>query len=150
MQDNTIINAVMRLERIGEESSKTVRKLKDAVIEVADFVTGLEYIQQAVRDKSASCGPAVILPRGYWVGWPGCDRRADVYLYYMSANGVPVTLNSLEDDYDTLGLTRAVALRFAKDIAEGWLDELAAWIDERSSKELAAADVLDKAAEERQ
>jgi hypothetical protein len=144
--DNSIINSLKRLERVGSESSKATEKLKDACIEMADYITSLSGIADRVADIPDGL---IELPRGYAVGWPGCDRRSDVYLYSAPNSnhyGLRHAISSRDADLrGTLGLDRYIALKFAADIASGLLDEIADWLESRTKKDNEASEQIKNA-----
>lgn len=134
-ETNTVINALMRLERAGSESSKTTEKLLSAARLVS------EKICQSYKlplEASETGGFGVELPRGYILfSFSDADpneRRA------ICTGGVDFP-DPVFDDRDS-------ALRFAQDIATGWLDDLAAFIESQTTSDTDAADVLIAAASE--
>lgn len=115
-----VIDALKRLHRLGSKDSAQTAKLKEAACILAgDIARTLEF----TRDD---------LPRGYLLrpGYPVLMERrwADGEIYNV---------------FDT----RRAALRFAEDIANGWLDELADWLEQRTGESDGAAATLRRAAE---
>lgn len=112
----SVIDDLKRLERAGSERSKTTEKL-------------IEAASNAVRTIIDFCGGELpeTLPRGYgWVWHEDMSDKYDLFLFkdktwiYDAGNG---------------GVTgRESALVLSKDIATGWLVEVAAQL-ERDAKE---------------
>lgn len=127
---NHITNAVKRLERAGSENSRTTEKLHAAVCTVADFICN-------------QVPTNVTLPRGYLVQETITDTGSSRFLYRLTGQK-----NEWGDDLigiDTPGMTRAGSLQFAKDVAEGLLDEITEWLDIRSAESNDAAELLSHA-----
>lgn len=140
-QDNNIINALKRLERAGSEHSKSTQKLCDAAVVVADMVADLVPISREAYPS------LVMLPRGYSVGLAGCDRRAEQFLYSpLDTDGIRTAFNSYRADDNGMvrcyGISRKSALAFARDVADGWLDELGDWLQEQASQAARATKVI--------
>ncbi len=117
-----VINALKRLERAGSEESRATAKLREAAGAIAD------HIAELIPDAEG-----IVLPYGYVVeGY----NDSGTYLRY------------LRDAYaNTTGATRDDSLQFARDIADGWLDALGSWLEQRSSESAEAVAVLQRAAE---
>ena len=140
-----IINAVKRLERAGDENSKATKKLHEAAREVA-------YKIEAVAPVG------VLLPRGYRVervkSNVGSDefltlrgdrdeyQRGEYHYYWIDGCG-----RYLHGDFhaEVPAQTRTGSLRFAKDVAEGLLDEIAEFLEQRKAESEKAAEVLENA-----
>ena len=141
-QDNSIINALKRLERAGSESSRATEKLKDAARDVSRRIADLVW----PLDES----DIVVLPRSYRVVWD-CNASLEV--------GMPMPLNERIGagippgtlDYHTLSaywpaqIPRDAALQFAKDLADGWLAELSDLLDARRKADEQATEVINNA-----
>jgi hypothetical protein len=137
-----VITALKRLERAGSEDSRTTEKLRQAarllsehvVSQLTDNVIGeCRLRREPDHDEPA---PDRELPRGYAL----MKRyKADGSNYLVLANWrepagwVPV-------DHD-----RQSALAFARDVANGWLDELAGWLEARAAEAASAAQTLEQA-----
>lgn len=107
-ENNSVINALKRLERAGSEESRATEKLKNA----AEIVAAM--IEQRLEG-------AEVYPRGsQHLNWDGSDT-------------IPHDRNS--------------SLRLARAIATGWLDELATWLEQRSTESAEATATLERAAE---
>ena len=120
-RDNSVINALKRLERAGSEHSKTTQKLIEAAGGLAEHIgTTLAGTQ----------GGSDILPRGYIIQAGSLARREAWGVYYLGHDQA----------------TRESALHFAHDIATGWLDELAEWVEAQGKENTEAAAKLDRAA----
>lgn len=148
-----IINAVKRLERAGDENSKATKKLHQAAYDVAQLII-----------KIAPAG--VKLPRGYKVKhlrsnvgsadfltiWQPTARE-DTYSERPDLEGETLWIDGqggyLHRDFGAWvpGQTRAGSLKFAKDVAEGLLDEIAEFLEKRQAESEQAATVLEQAAE---
>ena len=125
-QDNSVINALKRLERAGSEDSKTTQKLIGAADRLADHICGVlsDFVLGSAN-----------LPRGYFTVQPGVialayqwtDKRILHYVGHCNAD-------------------RETALHFAHDIATGWLDELAEWVEVQEQGNAEAAAKLRRAA----
>ena len=144
--DSNTINALKRLERVGSETSRATEKLYDACIIVAnaalDSIPCHEITEQSMADGYYYTG----LPRGYTLHFAGCDRDVEYHLSWRKDPDNPcvdVNLNSREDEHEELGIRRNAALHFARDVATGWLDELAEWLEARTQKSEAAAAKLE-------
>lgn len=106
MTTNAIINSVARLQRAGDASSGANRKLLAAAVRVAEYVAGL------VPESGK-------LPRG----WEVCEGWDAPYL--RSYRG-----DVLTEDAITLDAAR----HLAHDVADGWLAEVAAWIEDQAQQ----------------
>ena len=115
--DNSIINAVKRLERIGDNRSKTTQKLLESAELIANKVAATILVEDV---------DAVELPRGYGVQW---TLRGNYLLW-------PETV------YYAFEITRERALPLAADSAPGWLDEVADYIASQGGADIMAADLL--------
>lgn len=122
-RDNSVINALKRLERAGDKHSKTTERLLDATRVLAQHIYPLIIAVEAQPR----------LPRGYHVVNLIDDMDARMFL---AADGG----NLISPD-------RKTALDFARDIADGFLDELANWLLARSEENSEAAHRLKLAAE---
>lgn len=140
---NDVINAVKRLERAGSENSRATKKLHEAVRTVADFIC-----DQVPR--------GVTLPRGYFTQRVHSNIGGETFLYlgtlYLGtgedeAVGIDTTGGYLHGDFNCPmpGQTRAGSLQFAKDVAEGLLDEIAVWLEQRASESDSATKTLEAA-----
>lgn len=128
-----IIDSLKRLERIGEENSKTTRKIKEATAEVA------EQIAETVPAGVAAGGYKVITVRSN-VG------KAD----FLFKDGI--YYNQLEDGYlhgdfhaCLTAPTREECLQFAADIANGLIDKFAAEMERRAQADREATATLEAA-----
>lgn len=118
---SNVIDALKRLERWGSEDSKATQKLRDAASSLAAHISTL-----VPSDTE--------LPRGYSARQYG--NAASLYLWEPDDN-----------DWASVAHTRDNALDFAEDIATGLLDELAAWLEQRTGESDGAAATLRRAAE---
>jgi len=130
MKKNDVINAVKRLERAGSEYSRATQKLYEAAREVATFI-----------ENQVPVG--VKLPRGYYVKRIYSNISSEKFLCRDM-----VGENGLETCYiDGIGgylhgdfrcciprQNRTAILKFAEDIANGLLDEIAEWLEARTAK----------------
>lgn len=127
-----LINALKRLERAGDEHSRATTKLHAAVRKIAEFI----------EDQ---CPAHVPLPRGYMV------NEGERYMYLTRDLGpakYPYSGESWERDWQFIDRrqTRESSLQFAKDIAEGLLEEIAAFLEERTQEAEQAAVLLESKA----
>lgn len=121
MSEKGITNAVARLTRAGDENSRTTEKLREAA----------GTLERLVADM-----PGVVdlpLPRGYRIVTTGRGL-----LELVDASGCRVGANA----------DRARCLMLAADVSEGWLDELAAFLEARAVEADRAAGVLAEKADE--
>ena len=109
-----IIDALKRLERIGSENSKTVEKVKQA----ADRLS--KHLLSVVPEDAER------LPRGYIV----LNRSAERVL---AIDG---------ESPEVVSHSRHAALRFAEDVATGWLDDLADWLQAQATESESAVQAL--------
>ncbi len=127
-----ILDVLKRLERAGSEDSKAIQKLHYAAAEVArviektvpvehDLPRGYRVVQKDFDAFFLVCRKS---DREYWID----GRYPDDDL----PRGVPVQ-------------TREGSLQFAEDVATGLLDEIAAWLEQRSKESDAAAATLTEA-----
>lgn len=134
---NDVINAVKRLERAGSESSRTTEKLFEAASKIAEKI-----------EKVAPVG--VILPRGYKVveirsNVSSEDFLAVVDTWDLSVIGYIDGIGRyLHGDFNCWipAQERDIILQFAKDIADGLLDDIAEFIEDRNKEEDIFADIL--------
>jgi hypothetical protein len=143
MENNNVINALKRLERAGAEDSRTTEKLRESARSLASEIEGM--VPHGVK-----------LPRGYRVISRTChggasydflvkDYHTETEEYIDSGSNFDYYLNG---DFDVTipGQTRKGVLQFAADIATGWLDEVAAFLEERAKKATEATATLTEAA----
>ena len=119
--DNSVINAVKRLERAGSESSKATKKLVEAAGVLGDWVANLKGVP----------GGGEALPRGYWV-----EAIGSSYKLCRPSRHYDKCI------YGDKWTEREEALWLAEDVARGWLDELAAWLEKRTAEAKNAETVL--------
>lgn len=145
-----VTTAINRLQRAGADSSRATKKLHEAADQAA-----LMVIEALPRELVSAFDPDhgvqdSILPRGYYVQRVRSNVGSALYLMSRSDEwiGGQGTLGGyLHGDFhaSTGEQTREGSLRFAKDVAEGWLDELSAFLEAAAAKETAAAEVLENA-----
>ena len=142
---STIIDALKRLERAGSESSWATNKLREAAKELA------KYVERIVPDD-------VDLPRGYWATTRSSNVGSCGFLNARSPERCEYTGDQLTEAIDgwdgylhgdfnrpVCAPSRETVLKFAADVADGWLDELAEWLEKRTAEEDAATDTLETA-----
>lgn len=140
---NSIINSVKRLERVGSEHSKATEKLFQACSEVAVFL--LENVPPNVwfgefgyivpsLDNSEP-GPSRIYEVRYHRGW-----NNDLYDgYQLERKGERIARShSTSRDWN-----RDTAMAFAKDVANGLLDEAVVAIREETDRLAEAAQTVE-------
>lgn len=128
------VSALLRLERAGDEHSRTTQRLCDAAWLVADLLR-----RQWVEHVSARAG-----------------RHDDVTAYIrtgISVDARGVTLWSGADDGEVIAAdgnpklpSRWAAIRLAEAVADGWLTDLTQWLEARSSENAVATKGLEEAA----
>jgi hypothetical protein len=136
--EKDIINAALRLERAGGENSRATEKLHVAARKVADLIEGLApvgvdlprgYI--VIRERS-NVGSALFLKL-----YRGQDKHAAEYgvnqrhSYWIDGTG-----GYLHGDFhcEIPNQSRDGSLMFAKDVAEGLLDEIAEFLEQRAAQ----------------
>ena len=112
---NAIVNALMRLDRSGDENSAANAKLKAAAVQVAQHI-------------AAKVGPDTALPRAYFTGRDG--------KLYGCRTPEAVTLAM----FDPMDINAARQL--AQDVATGFLDEVSAFLEARTQEAERAAETL--------
>lgn len=127
-----IISALKRLERAGSEESQTTQKLVEAARQLGEHIAPL-----CPTDATGLLAGGHDLPRGYSIGTMGMLRDMRRVLQSLDSMGDEVPVDS----------DRSSALAFAADIATGWLDELASWLEARASESTDATARLERAAE---
>jgi len=132
MEDNSIINAVKRLERVGEENSVTIKKLKEATEKVAKKLNELIRPNMTFPYLDDNFHK-IVRSLYYFDGMLIWDYDGEAQSYTI-------------DDYllrPTTGyVKRAVALDFAKAIADGMLDEIADWLEKKTKQNQEAIEKL--------
>lgn len=123
--DKNLINALARLERAGAENSKATAKLHEAI----------KVIAAQIKDSVPS---NTDLPRGYQV-------YSSNTAYYLGKQGDFIEPYG-ERDWIKIdwSQSRKASLQFAKDVADGLLDEIAAWLEERAAKATEMTTVLEQ------
>ena len=129
-----VVSALLRLERAGDEHSRTTGRLCNAAWLVADL---LRRQVEALPDQDAECSvrPGIDLDRrGVHVtlSWPNGEPRYETIAPYGQTEPVP---------------TRIAAFALAGAIASGWLDEIITWMASRTAADVAATVTLDAAAQ---
>lgn len=127
----SVIDSLKRLERAGSESSRATEKLRLAARDVAEAIEAIsmDFL-------------GVVLPRGYVVEM----REGSVYLMSREQddNDYCPTRYAFYS-YSRTPPTRTAILEFASDIADGWLDELATFLEARQAESIKAAEILEAA-----
>jgi len=147
----SIVDSLKRLERAGSENGRATKKLHEAACEVAEAI-----------EKVVPAG--VKLPRGYrkverksnisssefLVKEVRCDRDDPDDRYGWKSYYIDGTGGYLHGDFNARipAQTREGSLLFARDVAEGLLDEIAEFLEQRAGTADAAADGLLANAEE--
>lgn len=133
---NNIINAVKKLERYGNENSRTTEKLREAAYTVAEFI-----IQQVGRPKT-------ILPRGYRIEEfkvsgeekliliaPATWHDGELESFLLCNEELHPTESYHWDDYIYCKRpSKYTLLGFSEDLASGLLDEIADQIEEETAE----------------
>lgn len=131
---SNIINALKRLERAGDENSRATEKLYEAAKKVAAFIE--ENVPAAVE-----------LPRGYKAIYVSSNIGSAKFLVNETKERrvwIDGIGGYLHEDYNCKipAQTRTGVLDFAKDIAEGLLDEIALFLEKRAQESSEMTDVL--------
>lgn len=136
---NSIINAVKRLERAGSEHSRATKKLFEAATEVAELIEEIAPVgvplprgYKVIKEKS-NIGVARFLVRG----------DDDSYkIEYIDGIG-----DYLHNDFHCWipGQKRETVLEFARDVADGLLDEIADFLEKRTQESEIATTILQSA-----
>lgn len=132
-----IQDAIARLQRAGDENSKATKKLHEAARNVADLI-----------EQNAPVN--VTLPRGYKVLRYKSNVGSQLFLKsghtdeYGDGDMVDGCGCYLHGDFNCWipAQTRECSLQFARDVAEGLLDEIAAFIEARKTESEKAAETL--------
>lgn len=140
-ENNSIINALKRLERVGDENSRVTQKLKEACFILA------KQISENVPSR-------VGLPRGYFVEtYTTNTSPSDTFDYQLLKRYFDDDSKRLEIDYKTIidfedeTTSRTACLEFAADIADGLLTEIADWLEARKAESEKAITVVETAQE---
>jgi hypothetical protein len=142
--DNSIINALKRLERAGKDNSRATQKLREAAIDVAQFV--IDSTPRAFICKE--------LARGYKV--LGIESNVGKEYYFrVRGTGYDCTSRFLciakghyqHGDFNAWvdAATREDVLSFAADVANGLLDEIATQFEAATVQDASATDTLKNA-----
>ena len=113
-----LADAIARLTRAGSEYSRTIDKLRTSVDELAAFLA--KTLPQE--------GAVIKLPRGYvFQWWPSGE-------YFLmkkeqETTGVRVLIHLTRENKP-----RKELLDFAEEIAKGWFDEVAQFLEEEANK----------------
>lgn len=118
---SSIVSALHRLERAGSEHSDSTAKL----------LTAAGVLSRTLADILPTNEE---LPRMYTVTAHGYDKPELIMASMSGPQGWP-------------SFNRANALTFARDVADGLLDELATWLDKRAGTDAIAFAILERAAE---
>jgi hypothetical protein len=130
MENTNVINSLKRLERAGSEQSRTTEKLLDAAHILSQHV--VEHLPHDVQLGANVYGDEMVerlLPRDIAI-----DRQRQLAYW-----------DHMIDRYVAVDSSREMALHFAHDIADGWLNELAAWLEERAAEDAAATQTIEQA-----
>lgn len=135
-----VIDALKRLERAGDESSRSTKKLVDAAITLAKAIEPM-------------CPAYVKLPRGYEVVRLCTQDSANIrYLaklntpHHEFGNAVFGAASNETDGYDYFApASRIDALTLAKDVADGWLAEVADFLLARAKENIGACEKIESA-----
>ena len=143
-----IISAVKRLERAGDENSKATKKLHEAAYNVAQLIIKIVPLGvklprgYKVRHIKSNVGSADFLT--YWQPTPSdkaYSERPDLEGETMWIDGQG---SYLHGDFNAWipNQTRAGSLKFAKDVAEGLLEEIAEFLEKRKAESEEATSAL--------
>ena len=135
-QKNDIINALKRLERIGSESSRTNQKLREAVEVVADKIIDLfpEGVDLPRRLKIVEEQDEDPQEGSYYLLAYEDPDESGAYAYGGTIHRVS-------------GGEISTIYRFAQDLADGLMNELAEWLEKWNAQCEKTADMLKELAE---
>ncbi len=136
-QSNSIINAVKRLERIGDETSKTNQKLFDAVQEVCEFI--LTQADEVGIDGDEELASGYVLRRNGGYRWIEVKHRDGWCHVGGDAEDEDGRWLDRETDFDP---NTQVAREFARAVASGLLTEIAAKLEREAPRNATLADDL--------
>lgn len=148
----SLANAIARLERAGAENSKATKKLRAAASALATWLEAQPGIPVDTE-----------MPRGYYIHRVRSNVASALFLCrdvpdytYDTREMCRVYIDGtgayLHGDFhcEIPECSRAALLDFAADVAAGWLEEVAQWIEERAAKDASASSVLEQAIERQQ
>ncbi len=138
----SMIDSLNRLQRAGSEHSRATAKLHESVRDVADLIERTVphgvllprgYI---VHDMSSNIGSTTLLFRrtGTYDEWTGDEEEQCI-----DYNGGRYLHGDFGTDVSGYRQTRASSLRFAADVADVLLDEIAAFLTARAQEADAAS-----------
>lgn len=141
-KNNSIINSLKRLERVGDETSRVTEKLKNAACEVANKIYGMvidyrrEYraheIMKYTRITGANKQPGLFIVETSGGVCLAYDYDTEMHEY------------NYQDYILSSDMHRDMALRFSKLIANGVLDKIVDWLEKKKKKGQEAIEVLEK------
>lgn len=139
--NNSIINSLKRLERVGGENSRVTQKLKAACVDTADQIIDIIH-KSEIFDTNLSYDQISRLYR--LTGEPKSDGLCllqynknyfDLVYYEEYEEDMIITDNykgfSLRYSED---ITRSRALKFSHDVANGLLDKIAVLIERKKTE----------------
>lgn len=132
----SIIDSLKRLERAGEEFSRSTEKLRKSASVVADKILEMT---EPLYDGKQDWGSAVWLPEGLEIHFIGAGK-APVLTFDHYTAWAPLSSRVADGRNESDPASRQDILRFSKMIADGYLDRLAEWLE----KKTAAAEKLEK------
>lgn len=136
--NNSVINALKRLERAGSENSRAIKKLHEAAAKAAQAIIDAVPIHMVgewlPRDYRVVCHRSNV-SRAYFL-----VRETESENYYIDGLG-----GYLHGDLGTWipGQKREGSLLFAKDVSDNLLGMIAQHIEESMAKITTAADILE-------
>jgi hypothetical protein len=142
MSNNSIINSLKRLERVGSETSIVTQKLRESASELAEVVIDkLEMLGD--RENTAI------------MGWRVRKVRSNVATRYFLVTGDDYDEEFIHNSADSYymhgdfncwipGCKRDTVLKFAKDVKNGLLDELAEALEEQKEEAKKALKKIEK------
>jgi len=129
-QNNSIINSLKRLERVGSETSRVTEKLKEACNEVAiKIVEQLKSYCEDVTSPMPGEFREIKLPENYSMIKIDTEDTTRWTLIVPSQDVWEDHPYNRSLAYCTGDITRHDALRFSKAISEGLLEKIADWLE---------------------
>lgn len=128
--------AITKLERAGSEHSRANRRLREAATALS------------IKLEESGVPIGVKLPRGYKFIERRSNIGSDVFLVDEDGDFVDTSRAGgyyLHGDFNAWipGSSREAVLSFARAIADGWLDELNEWMEERTQAANKAAETIE-------
>lgn len=137
-KDNSIINSLKRLERVGEETSVVTQKLKYSCEEVAGKIYDICHENLKFGENNDEyIFSSFELPAG--IRFTKNNFKNTSYLMIRRGYGE----ENLQEYTLDENVSRENALKFSKMIADGWLDKFTNFLKDRKAEELEATQIFE-------